>query len=72
MGIRSVEAEKSIHDKFKEEISFKDGRYEVSLPWKEMHDPLPDNYALSLRRLEGLISRLEQSPDILQEYDATI
>ena len=72
LGIRIVEAEKSIHDKFKEEISFKDGRYKVSLPWKEMHDPLPDNYALSLRRLEGLIRRLKQSPDILQEYDATI
>ena len=72
LGIRSVKAEKSIHDKFKEEISFKDGRYEVSLPWKEMHDPLLDNYALSLRRLEGLIRRLKQSPDILQEYDATI
>ena len=55
LGIRIAEAEKSIHDKFKEEISFKDGRYKVSLPWKEMHDPLLDNYALSLRRLEGLI-----------------
>ena len=37
-----------------------------------MHDPLPDNYALSLKRLEGLIRRLKQSPEILQEYDATI
>jgi len=37
-----------------------------------MHDPLPDNYTLSLRRLEGLIRQLRQTPEILQEYDATI
>ena len=55
LGIRSAEVEKSIHDKFKEEVSFEDGRYRVLLSWKEMHDPLPDNYALSLKRLEGLI-----------------
>jgi len=70
LGIEKVE--KSIHDKSQEDISFKEGRYEVSLPWKEMHDPLPDNYILSLRRLEGLIRRLRQTPEILQEYDATI
>ena len=23
------------------------GRYDVSLPWREYHDPLPDNYNLS-------------------------
>ena len=36
-------------------IQLKDGRYEVSLPWREFHQPLPDNYALSLRRLKGLL-----------------
>ena len=70
LGIEKVE--KSTHDKFKEDICFKEGRYEVSLPWKEMHDPLSDNYALSLRRLWGLIDRLRENPGILHEYDATI
>ena len=65
-------ADKSLHDTFKENISFKDGRYEVSLPWKEFHDHLPDNYMLSLRRLEGLIKQLRQTPEILKEYNATI
>ena len=37
-----------------------------------MHDPLPDNYALSLQRLEGLIRLLRQNPEIVQECDATI
>ena len=49
LGIEKVE--KSTHDKFEEDIHFKEGRYEVLLPWKEMHEPLSDNYALSLRRL---------------------
>ena len=37
-----------------------------------MHDPLSDNYGLSLRRLKGLINQLRQTPEILQEYNAII
>lgn len=59
-------------DDFDKEITFRDGRYQVSLPWKESHQPLPDNYHLSKKRLRGLLSRLKQSPSILKEYDATI
>ena len=70
LGIGKVE--KSTHDKFKEDICFKEGRYEVSLPWKEIHKPLSDNYALSLRRLWGLINRLRETPEVLREYDTTI
>ena len=65
-------AEESVHDNFKKNISFKDGRYEVCLPWKEFHDPLPDNYTLSVRRLEGLVRRLKQTPKLLEEYNNTI
>lgn len=57
-------ADKLLHDTFKENVSFKDGRYEVSLPWKEFYDHLLDNYMLSLRRLEGLIKWLRQTPGI--------
>ena len=39
-------------------VELKEGRYEVSLPWKEFHQPLPDNYDLSLHRLTGLLQRL--------------
>ena len=49
-----------------------DGRYKVSIPWKEFHEPLPDNYQLSLKRLQGLLCRLKQDPAILREYDSTI
>jgi len=36
---------------FEEKIKFKNGCYQVSLPWKDIHPPLPDNYQLALKRL---------------------
>ena len=50
--------EKSVYERFNEDITFKDGRYEVKLPWKECHATLPDNYALCQRRLKSLSRRL--------------
>jgi len=47
-------------------------RYEVSLPWKELHAPLSKNYGLSLKRLVGLFRRLRHNPKILCHYDAVI
>ena len=29
-------------------VKSKGGRYEVSLPWREFYQPLPDNYSLRL------------------------
>ena len=60
------------HDRPTPKINLKDGRYEVSLPWREFHQPLPDNYTLSLRRLKGLLQRLRRDPKILQEYNEII
>ena len=70
LGIQGPE--KTVHDEFVERVTFKDGRYQVSLPWKEFHKPLPSNYQLSLNRLWGLLRRLKQNPLILQEYDRII
>ncbi len=62
----------SIFDRFASTIQMKDGKYEVSLPWREYHEPLPDSYDISHRRLGGLLRRLWQDPAILQEYDTII
>ncbi len=70
LGIR--EPQKTIYDEFADDITFRDGRYEVSLPWKEFHDPLPNNYLLSQSRLRGLLHRLKQNPAIFHEYDEII
>ena len=55
------------------EIEFKEGRYEIGLPWKQIDDkPLPNDFQLSLDRLNSLYSRLEKDPDILAEYTRII
>ena len=67
-----LEGEQSVYEKFTDMIQFKDGRYEVSLPWKDQHPTLPDNYQLSLKRLHSLLHRLRQDPALLQEYGSII
>ena len=64
--------EQSVYDTFTQQISFKQGRYEVHLPWKESHPLLPDNYELCRKRLNGLLRRLNQTPEQLHQYDAVI
>ena len=66
------EEEKALYDDFSSHIAFRDGRYQVSLPWREFHEPLPTNYTLCFKRLRGLLCHLKQEPKILQEYDSTI
>lgn len=38
----------------------KDGRYEVNMPWKIEHPLLPENYELSMKRLESTTKKLEK------------
>ena len=67
-----LEGEQSVYDKFTQQISFKNGRYTVSLPWKESMPCLPDNYMLCCKRLTGLLKRLNQNPQLLLQYDGVI
>ena len=55
--------EQSVYEKFTQQISLKQGRYEVHLPWKESHPPLPDSYELCRKQLDGLFRRLRQNPE---------
>ena len=70
LGIKDPDT--SVYEEFGNSIQFKKGRYEVSLPWKDLHATLPNNYHLSLKRLRGLLRRLRQNPMILQEYNSII
>ena len=72
LGIQVDSMENDVSDYFASSVKMKGGRYEVSLPWCECHDPLPTNYDLSRRGLTGLLRRLKQSPEILREYNAII
>ena len=70
IGIK--QEENSVLETFKETVIFKNQRYEVGLPWKEAHDPLPENRSLSQRRLQSLLKRLSRKPELLKEYDRVI
>ena len=67
-----VEDESLVQTQFEDNVKFENGRYMVSLPWKETCIALPDNYELSLRRLNNLFKRLKRTPDLLMKYDSVI
>ena len=70
LGIKQDEP--SVYEEFTKNIEFKNGRYEVSLPWKPSQKKLPSNFTLAKKRLEGLLNRLNHNPDVKMEYHAVI
>lgn len=70
MGV-SIE-EDPLLEEFNNKIRFENGRYEVSLPWRDYHSPLLTNYELASKRLGGLYRRLHQDPSVLREYDRIV
>lgn len=62
----AVEAD--VKRKFLETVKVnEESRYEVNLPWKENHIPLPTNFELAAKRLDSTVKRLE-SDGLLAEY----
>jgi len=57
--------------RFTQQISFKQERCEVHLPWNESHLRLPDNYELCCKQLNRFLKRLKRNPELLLQY-ATI
>lgn len=53
-SLRITGSDRSVHQGFEEHISFKDGCYEVSLPWP--HPILPDNYNI-LQEYDSIIRK---------------
>ena len=64
--------EGTVHDRFLDTIRWCDGRYEDSLPWKEQHALLLDNYALAFLRLASVLKRLRGNPNLFAEYSRII
>ena len=60
----------SVYEEFKKSVKFIGGRYEVSLPWHPNCTQLPSNLHLAAKRLQGLLKRLHQHPDVRREYHA--
>ncbi|XP_065180165.1 uncharacterized protein LOC135810600 [Sycon ciliatum] len=61
-----------VGERFANSISFAEGRYAVSWPWRDSHPPLPTNYGLAFGRLKAQVRRLEAHPELLDQYDTVI
>ena len=59
-------------ENFNSSVNFKDGRYEVSFPFKEFHQELGDNYLTNKGRLKNLFKKLKENKELLFEYDKII
>lgn len=53
-------------------IDFRDGRYAVSLPWKDPLTSLQNNHELSLKRLCSQVQRLRQDQVLFGQYNQVI
>ena len=48
-------------------LEFKDGRYELAIPWKD-DSSLPNNYIAAFKRLENIEKRLLKQPELGAKY----
>ena len=58
-----------MYENFESDIKFENQRYLVKLPVKENRPLLPDNYNISLKRLDQLKMRLDENENLLRSYD---
>ena len=63
---------KLVNKKFKENLKFQDGRYQVTWPWKEEIPDLPVNRELALGRSKSALARLKNKPELMKAYDNVI
>ena len=70
LGIRADECDES--KVYADQIKFNGTRYEASLPFKQDHPVIPDNYRLAQGRLCSLLRRLRSEPQVLHQYDNVI
>ena len=65
-------SESNVYEQFKDNIKFVGDRYVTKLPFKPHADVLPDNYKLSLNRLNQLKNRLEKNDTLKKQYQDVI
>ena len=70
LGVKNREEE--FYEDYLAKVKFNGSRYEVSIPFKEEHPTIPNNYLVAQKRLSSSLVRLKSKPDILQQYDDVI
>ena len=64
--------EQSALDKAEESLKFLNGRYQLSIPWKENETELPNNYDVAVRRLQNTEKKLIRNTEIAKAYTEKI
>jgi len=59
-------------ENFSKTVTFADGRYMVSWPWRESNPDLPQNYQLTVGRLKSTVMKLVKTPELFKQYDEII
>ena len=72
MSVSTSQSESTVLKKFKETLTYKNGRYEVSLPWKDEQVVLKDNYKQARSRLYNLEKNLLQDSSKAKAYQEAI
>ncbi len=72
LGLKPDEADNSLENPLEGKIKFDGKRYEISLPFKEGHPTIPDNYNVARSRLASLLNRLKSKPEVFERYNAVI
>jgi len=57
---------------FQESLRFEEGRYQVKWPWKDENPELPVNRDLAMGRLRSTVSRIQNSPNLMAQYNSVI
>lgn len=60
------------YQNLKSNLSFKNNRYEVQLPWKHDSVNLNDNYFNARKRLDSLVRRFKNDPKLYADYKNVI
>ena len=64
--------EKLAWQKVTESMTFKDGYYEVAVPWKKQRPSLPNNAELAKKRLRSTERKLAKDPEVAAAYQRVI
>lgn len=64
----SPEEEEALH-MFEKTIQYKNGRYEVELPWRPDKPELPDNYRIARKRFERIKRKLQSDVVLYHRYN---
>ena len=69
IGIRDKE---TVTEAFEKNITFENGRYSVTLPFKENSPVLHDNYENTLHRFDSTVKHLKKDPKVFEACDSIV